>query len=685
MCAGIFSKAFYIQQVQGNYWRSMSDSLHLKIQEVDADRGTIYSMDEEMLSTSIPQFDIYVDFDADGLRENNGELFHKNIDSLSYCLAYLFKDRSNAEYKKILTNGYKSHDRYYLLKRKVSFEEYTQLRRFPLVRLGKNTSGFIAEVRNVRLNPYQLLAYRTIGLDRQNAQKVGLEQTYDTLLKGTTGQRLIRYIAGGVAVPVEDDYQVEPENGKDIVTTIDTRIQEITENALMKMMTSNEAEHGCAIVMEVKTGAIKAIANLGRRPDGTYWEDFNYAMTPTEPGSTFKLATLLSVLEDKKFALNSPVDLNNGAWQINGRTVYDAEQHGVYVTNVKRAFEVSSNVGMAKLAYSSYANNPMRFINHLKNLGLDSSTGIDLYGERKPVMYKPGSRYWSATTLPWMAFGYNIAITPLHTAMLYNAVADNGKMMKPYLLRSVQQDGIIIKQTQPVALKEKICSDETLKQLKECLIGVCKDSGATAYKAFKGSSYQVAGKTGTALVANGSRGYGDHIYQSSFAGFFPADDPQYTCVVVIKNKPHAPVFYGALVAGPVFKEIADRLYIMFVKTNIQYTTSEKNDSINYVYAGAKQDVKNIMNTIGVTYKDSSRNNIQWAVVSKHGDKPVITTSYINDKAMPRLTGMSLKDAVYVCENMGLKVNIKGKGKVVAQSLAAGGPVATGQLIKIELN
>src|SRR4030095_10384155 len=216
---------------------------------------------------------------------------------------------------------------YYLLKRKVSFEEYTQLRRFPLVRLGKNTSGFIAEVRNVRLNPYQLLAYRTIGLDRQNAQKVGLEQTYDTLLKGTTGQRLIRYIAGGVAVPVEDDYQVEPENGKDIVTTIDTRIQEITENALMKMMTSNEAEHGCAVVMEVRTGAIKAIANLGRRPGGTYWEDFNYAMTPTEPGSTFKLATLLSVLEDKKFSLASSVNLQGGVWQVNGRTVYDSERH----------------------------------------------------------------------------------------------------------------------------------------------------------------------------------------------------------------------------------------------------------------------------------------------------------------------------------------------------------------------
>ena len=436
------------------------------------------------------------------------------------------------------------------------------MEKFPLVRLGKNTSGFIAETKSIRLNPYQLLAYRTIGLDRQNSQKVGLEQTYDTLLKGTQGQRLVRYIAGGVAVPVNDDYQVEPENGKDITTTLDTRIQEITENALMKMMVGNEADHGCAIVMEVKTGAIKAIANLGRRPDGNYWEDFNYAMAPTEPGSTFKVATMIAVLEDKKYSLNSGVDLGGGTWQINGRTVYDAENHGVYVTNVKRAFELSSNVGMAKLAYYSYANTPSQFINHLKKLGLDSLTGIDLYGERKPVVYKPGSKYWSATTLPWMAFGYNIAITPMHTAILYNAVANNGKMMKPYLLQSVQQDGNMIRQIQPTVLKEKICSDQTLKQLKECLVGVCKDSGATAFKTFKGEPFTVAGKTGTALVANGSHGYGDHIYQSSFAGFFPAENPQYTIVVVIVNKPFAKLFYGASVAGPVFKEIADRLYTM---------------------------------------------------------------------------------------------------------------------------
>ncbi len=558
ICAFVIGKAFYIQQSQGAYWRNMSDSMHTRIEEVEAERGTIYSEDGQMLSTSIPQFDIYVDFKADGLIENNGKVFKDNVDSLSICLANLFKDRTAAQYESILKQGYKKKSRYFALKKKVTFDQYQQLKTFPLVRLGKNKSGFIAEVQNIRLNPYQLLAFRTIGLERQNAQKVGLEQTYDTLLKGTTGKRLVRYTSGGIAVPVNEDYDIEPKNGKDIVTTLDSRIQEITENALMKMMVSNEAEHGCAIVMEVKTGKVKAIANLGRQSNGAYWEDFNYAMTPTEPGSTFKLATMIALLEDKKVTLGSNINLEGGVWQINGRTVYDAEKHGEFNVPVKRAFELSSNVGMAKLAYANYASNPSQFVNHLKDLHLDSVTGIDLYGERPPFIDHPGSKYWSATTLPWMAFGYNVLVTPLHTCMLYNAVANNGIMMRPYLLNEVKQNGNIISEKQPAQV-EKICDSATLAQLKQCLIGVCTEKGATAYNLFKGTTYPVAGKTGTALVADGRNGYGAGIYQSTFVGYFPADNPQYTCIVVIKNKPHAALIYGASVAGPVFKEIADRL------------------------------------------------------------------------------------------------------------------------------
>jgi cell division protein FtsI (penicillin-binding protein 3) len=683
VCAVIFGKAFYIQQVQGKQWRSLGDTLHLKWEEVEAERGTIFSEDGQMLSTSIPQFDIYIDFAADGLREKSGKRFRENIDSLSMGLAGLFKDRTADDYKRLLQKGYKDKSRYFSLRKKISYREYQKLLKLPLVREGRNKSGFISDVKSIRLNPYQMLAYRTIGLDRENAQKIGLEQTYDSVLRGTTGQRMVRFIAGGVALPVDEENAntIEPQNGKDVITTLDMHMQEITENALMKMMVGNEAEHGCAIVMEVKTGKIKAMANLGRRPDGSYFEDFNYALTPTEPGSTFKLATLIAALEDKKVNLNNTVNLEGGSWQIAGRTVWDSEQHGLYQVTIKKAFEESSNVGMAKLAVNGYGNNPSQFINHLKKLKLDETTGVDLLGEGKPVIYKPGSKYWSATTLPWMAFGYNLMVTPMHTAVLYNAVANNGKMLKPYLVSSVTENGKVVKEIQPVVLSEKICSDETLKQLNECLRGVCTEGTATSL--FRNAPYAVAGKTGTALVANGNRGYADKIYQSSFAGFFPAGDPQYTIVVVVKNKPHAAKFYGASVAGPVFREISDRLYTLYVKQNEHmYTAASQKDTSWSQYTGYATEVKHVMDKLKISYAASS--NTEMVIVASQNGKAAVYNMSIQHKQMPFLKGMSLKDAIAVCENIGLKVAVTGKGKVASQSVEPGNSIARGQLINIEL-
>ncbi len=684
ICGVIFSKAFYIQQVEGAKWRSLGDTLHLRWEAVEAERGTIFSEDGQMLSTSIPQFDIYIDFAAEGLREKSGRRFRNNVDSLSLGLAGLFKDRSYDEYKRLLEKGYKNKSRYFLLRKKISYREYQKLITLPLVREGRNKSGFIADVKNIRLNPYQMLAYRTIGLERENAQKIGLEQAYDSVLKGTSGQRMVRYIAGGVTLPEDDNSAIEPQNGKDIITTLDMHIQEITENALMKMMVGNEAEHGCAIVMEVKTGKVKAIANLGRTPGGNYFENYNYALTPSEPGSTFKLATLISVLEDKKVNINSPVNLEGGSWQIAGRTVYDSEQHGQYQVDVKRAFEVSSNVGMAKLVVNSYSNTPSQFINHLKKLNMDVTTGVDLLGERKPVIFKPGTKYWSNTTLPWMSFGYNLMVTPLHTAMLYNAVANNGKMMKPYLVSAITENGKVVKQVEPTVLNEKICSDETLKQLHACLAGVTTVAGGTGYHLFKNSPYTVSGKTGTSLVANGNKGYADKIYHSSFAGFFPAENPQYTIVVVIKNKPHAAKFYGASVAGPVFKEISDRLYTLYVKQNDQLNhIAAKRDSGWFHYAGYSSEVKHVFDKLQLKYTSTNSESDFVAVTNQTG-KTAVYNIKVSEKQMPSLKGMALKDAIAVCENIGLKVAVSGKGKVTGQSVEPGNRIVKGQLINIEL-
>ena len=684
VCAAIFVKAFYIQQVQGDAWRGMSDSLHLKMQSIAADRGTIYSADGQMLSTSVPQFDIYVDFGADGLRQKNGEAFHKNVDSLSYCLATLFKDRSESTYKKILTAGYKKKDRYFLLKRKVSFQDYYQLRQFPLVRLGKNTSGFIAETRNIRLNPYQLLGYRTIGLERQNAQKIGLEQAYDSVLKGEEGKRLVRFIAGGVAVPVNTENEIEPENGKDIVTTIDSRIQEIAENALMKKLVESESQYGTCVVMETKTGQVKAIANLGRKADGTYWEDYNYALRATEPGSTIKLATLLAVLGEGKTSINNLVNVGTAGHAVVGvRNVNDAERAPKPVMTVKECFAHSSNVGMSAIAYNTFATQPDKFRSYLHKLRMDTITGLDLKGEEKPRITKVKKNTEGLHAMITMSFGYALQVTPMQTLTLYNAVANDGKMLKPYLVSSIERDGMVYRQIDPTVTNEQIAEPKVIKDAQECMKAVVTEG--TAKGIFKDAPYTVAGKTGTAHVADGTYKYTDGVYQASFVGYFPADNPQYTCIVVIKTKPHALYHYGGQLSAPVFKEVADRLYPMYVNNEMQYANAGRNDSIAYAYAGNVKDVKMVMRTLKMSYKDSASAKAQYTVVTKGEERPVLKAQYINNKVMPQLAGMTLKDAVLLCENIGLKVNVQGKGRVTYQSPGAGLAINNGQKVSIQLN
>jgi cell division protein FtsI (penicillin-binding protein 3) len=680
-------RVFYIQQVQGNYWRGLSDSLHQKYIDLSAERGTIYSEDGDMLSTSIPYFNIYIDFAADGLREKNGKRFKENVDSLSGCLAALFRDQSSAAYKKDLQQGYKREDRYYSLHKNLTFDQYKQLRAFPLVRQGRNKSGFITETTSKRLNPFGLLANRTIGLSRNNAQNVGLERTYDTLLKGENGRRLVRYMAAGTYIPVEG-YEIDPENGKDIMTTIDVNTQDIAENALRKVMEENECEHGTCIVMEVATGKIRAIANLGKQPDGSYWEDLNYAIRASEPGSTFKLATLLSLLEDHDVKLGDLVDLEEGKWKVGRRTVYDSEKHGKGSYTVQQAFELSSNVGMAKLAMAHYAAQPEQFTNHLKKLRLNQITGIDLAGETQPIIKSPKSRTWSATTLPWMAFGYEVLVSPLQTLTLYNAVANHGSMMKPYLVNAIQNAGRTEKQNQPVVLIDKICSDKTLAELKTCLEGVCTEGTAKAI--FKNSFYSVAGKTGTALVANGTRGYADHIYQSSFVGYFPANQPKYSCIVVIKNKPFAKKYYGAAIAGPVFQEVADKLMSVAKNNpdNSRYallTELTKRDSTAYLYTGDAREMKSFMKILNMPYSDSSGAKT-WASLFPVNHQPVMASKTEEAKQrVPDVKGMGLKDALYLLESRNIQVFARGTGKVSQQSIPAGSAIEKNLKLTIQLN
>ena len=686
LSAIVIGRAFYIQQAEGKFWTSMGDSLHLKYLPVDAERGTIYSEDGNMLSTSVPVFDVFIDFGAEGLREKDGKRLKENVDSLSTCLASLFNDKTAADYKKELRLGYKNKDRYYNLKRKISFSEYKQLRDFPLVKLGKNKSGFIIEAKDKRINPYVLLANRTIGLSRNNASNVGLEQSYDSLLKGKTGQQLVRYIAGAY-MPV-DGGELEPENGKDIISTLDTYIQDVTESALMRMMIGNNSLHGTAIVMETTTGKIKAIANLGKQNDGSYAEDLNYGIgKATEPGSIFKLATLMSLLEDKYININSTVDCEGGQKTFYGLNIRDSHL-GAGVITVKNAFASSSNVAFAKMADQYYHEQPSKFINHLHDFRLDQMTGVDITASSgKPYIKKPTNKSWSKTTIPFMAHGYEELVTPLHMLMLYNAIANNGKMMKPYLVSSIREYGVEVKSIQPQVLVEKICSNETLVQLKECLLEVVQGEHGTARK-IKDSSYLIAGKTGTAVTALNNKGYnkGNKIYQASFIGYFPAEQPKYTVAVVIQNSNESKMVYGADVSGTVFKEISDRIYSVYL-SNKKYTGIKKADSALYSYLGMKNDLNSIFSYLNLPFVDSAVSG-SWRSLQLKNNAALLNTSAVSSASgtiTPNVVGMGLKDAVYLLENMGLKVTTTGRGRVINQSLIAGTNFNKTQTISLILN
>ena len=683
VCITILGRAFYIQQVEGKYWRSLSDSLHQRIVEIPAARGTIYSEDGQMLSTNMPSFDIYIDFRVQPLHEKSGKIFRENIDSLCISLANLFKDKSAEGYKNALTKAFEAKEGNYELRKKIDYREYLTLIKFPMFRLGRYKSGMIAQEKNFRLNPYENIGYRTIGLARDE-NKVGLEKSYDTVLNGRNGRQLVRAIAGGVTVPVEEgQFEIEPETGKDIVSTIDVFIQEVTENALMKMMIKNEATSGVAMVMEVKTGKIKAIANLGKISEGVYREDLNYSTRVTEPGSTFKLVTLLSALENG-VKLEDKINLEGGLWSYGGRAVKDAETHGRHEATVLEAFEESSNVGMAKLMVNNFVSKPGVYFKQLSKLRLDATSGIDLMGEGRPQITKPGSKVWSATTLPWMGFGYAVAIAPIQTLTLYNSIANNGIMMRPYLVNAIKEEGRVIRAISPKAYPDTVASANTIKSLRIALEGVC--TNGTAKKLFTNSLYKVAGKTGTALVANGKNGYAESIFQSSFVGYFPADNPQYTIAVIIINHPHAANHFGASVAGPVWKEISDRLYSTYIQNKLNTLPSfSVKDSQLFNYSISKISLQKIATTLSISYKDSTKAAADWVNVNGMGANVVSRSQIISDSTMPDISGLKLQDALWLCEKRGLLVSCIGKGKVVKQSIAQGAYISKGQQIQIELN
>jgi cell division protein FtsI (penicillin-binding protein 3) len=684
----VMVKLFIIQQVEGNKWRELGDAMHLKEVTVMPERGSIYSEDGNILSTSVPIYDVYLDFGSEGVRDKQGKVFKEKLDSLSIGLAKVFPEKTSAEYKTLLKMVYKNEERYYSLFKKITHTQYKAMMELPFVKLGKNKSGFITDIKDKRINPYVLLANRTIGISRGNkSENVGIELSYDSVLSGQKGTRIVRSL-GQTFVPV-DGGEIAAINGKDVVTTLDTYMQDVAENALMNMLVGNNSLHGTAIVMETATGKIKAIANLGKQEDGTYFEDMNYGVgKATEPGSVFKLATLASLIDDGFVNNNTIVDCEGGAKSFYGLVIKDSHK-GLGRVTVKDAFLRSSNVAFAKLASQYYSSNPKQFINNLHKYRLDVGTGVDIVaGTGRPIIKKPNSKSWGATTLPYMAHGYEELLTPLHLLTFYNAIANNGKLMKPYLVNEIRQYGATLQSFAPVVLTEQICKPSTIQQLQECLLAVVDSAHGTGRKVLKNNRYSIAGKTGTAVTALNNRGYNKNnkIYQSSFIGYFPANAPKYTMAVVIQNTQASKLTYGADVAGAVFKEISDRIYGRFLSNQKYVANNTKIDSIGYKFYGNSKDITSIFENMQFASVNLAQPQVGLnSIYFKGNSLQAINKTNIVKNTVPNVVGMGLKDALFLLENNGLLVTVSGKGKVVSQSINAGVGLFKNQKIHILLN
>ncbi len=673
----IIVKAAMIQIKEGPKLRAEERVMQTKFDTVIAERGNIYTEDGILLSTSIPEFEVRVDFSV-----IDSILFNKNIDSLSMCLSGLFGDKTAAEYKDDFVRAYNEENRYYLLRRKLKYYQYESLRSFPIFRKGKNYGGFMTISNEKRSMPCNMLALRSIGILR-DSNKTGLESVYDKYLTGENGRRMLRKSTGNTWVPIEGT-EIEPQNGKDIITTIDINIQDVAEHALQNILEKYDCEYGTCIVMEVKTGKIRTLVNLGQQSDGSYWEDFNYALSPTEPGSTFKLVTLLSLLNDKKINVDQIVDAEGGAIKFANRIMKDSHL-GLHAMPIWKAYAESSNAALAKLAWTYYKEHPKQFTDHVKLLNLDKKTGIDLPGERPTFIDTPGEKHWSATSLPWMATGYGIQVTPMHTCMLYNAIANNGRMMKPYLVNSIREYGKDIKVFQPQAAIEHIGDSSTIAQLNKCVRAVVTEGTA---KGIESPYYTMAGKTGTAKVADGKLKYSAGVYQGSFVGFIPATEPQYTICVVIRTKPHAKAYYGGAIAAPVFRMVADKIFASNMgawEAPLDSFAKTGNDILPAKVATARgyQVLLSAIKKHRVTPTDFM--NVMMQLRTDSSKHLAMEPAKIFKNLVPDVSGMGLKDAVYILENNGLEVKVQGKGKVTGQSIEAGSRVVKGQNIVLQLS
>ncbi|WP_339835055.1 penicillin-binding protein [uncultured Flavobacterium sp.] len=631
-----------IQWVDGPYYRQLAKDLTVKNFKIPSNKGNIYSSDGSLLATSIPEYTVR--FDAIAPKKED---FEENVSMLADSLSILLQ-KPAGQILTELRRARASQNRYLLIARKLSYTEYMKIKGFPLFNKGTYKGGIITEQKTVREHPIGKIAERTIGYERLNADGStngkGIEYAFKKYLDGSNGHRMMQKIAKNQWKPISDVNELEPQDGYDIISTIDVYIQDIAHHALLKQLEYYQADHGCVVVMETKTGEVKAISNLGRDQDGTYYETQNYAVAEsTEPGSTFKLVDLIALLDDKKVDTSKVFDTQDGVVKYYGKSVRDSHKGGYGKISLARGFELSSNTVLVQAVYENYKDNPSEFVNRINSYGLNKPLGLQFIGEGVPKIPQPGTKAWSGIALPWMAYGYGVSVTPLQTLSLYNAIANDGKMIKPFFVKEIKEWNKSIQKFETEVINEKICSDETLNKVRAILSNVVKKgTGSKLYS----PNFSMAGKTGT--VQMNYRDKSKLYYASSFVGYFPADKPKYSCIVVVHKPNVESGYYGADVAGPVFKRIAQKIYTDAPSTN---------------------EVKQLDNKIPSQEKSYAK----------------LYDVKTSENIMPNVKGMPVMDAIVLLENLGLKVKVIGSGKVVRQSVDKGQRFNKNQVITLELS
>ena len=646
-----------------------------KFFKIEASRGNIFSDDGSLLAISMPLYNVFLDLSVidDGL-------FNQEISNLSRNLSILFKSKTPDEYEKHLRDSrVKKNNKYVKLRSKVTHNELSSLRSFPILKLGQNKGGLIAEERPNRENPFGILAKRTIGLLRES-NPIGLERAYNKTLSGVDGLQLKQRIDKNFWRNEDSQFNSLPQSGNDIVTTINVDMQDVAEGALMNALTHHDADWGTVVLMEVASGHVKAIANL-KNNDGVFDEYYNHAIAEhSEPGSTFKLASVIAGLEDGFYTLLDSVDTEDGTHKFYDKIMRDSRKGGYGKITIGEALVKSSNVGISKIIDKYYKDKPKDFIDRIYKMGLCTPLDLELPYPNNLLVKRPGEGGWSGVTLPWMSIGYSLRLSPIHMLTFYNAIANEGVMVKPLFTSQILKDGKLISSNNTEIINPAICSKSSIKAITPYLIDVV-DRGTA--KKIKNNQYKIAGKTGTSLVGYGQKRE-DEIkrYRASFVGFFPAQKPKYSCIVVVYN-PKENGFYGSDVAAPVFKEISDKIFASDMSIHKSIKTKERIDKLPILSQGTTEDAIQILDRVLVDYESTDS---KWMVPSNSNSQIKLSTRNVEDDfkkgLMPNLYGMNLMDAVFLLENAGLDVVISGKGHVVSQSIRKGEMISNNQKINL---